>query len=83
MSKIENRREVFGWAMFDFANSSFTTTMVTVYFSIYFKDHVAGGSDAAWGWLNGISLMIVVLAAPILGALTDFSGAKKRFLVVS
>ena len=83
MSRIRNRREVFGWAMFDFANSSFTTTIVTVYFSLYFKKSVAAGSSAAWGWTNGISLMIVVLAAPILGALSDFSGAKKRFLTVT
>ena len=84
--RLENRKEIFGWAMFDFANSSFTTVIVTVVFAIYFTDRVAEGredADLLWSLGLSISQLIVVALAPLLGALADFSGAKKKFLFVS
>lgn len=84
--RLENRKEIFGWAMFDFANSSFTTVIVTVVFALYFTNRVAAGRpDADRLWYFGIALsqLIIVALAPILGALADFSGAKKKFLFVS
>lgn len=75
-------REVFGWAMFDFANSSFTTVIVTVAFSVYFTNVVAGGQsgDFLWSVASAIALLVVLLTSPLVGALADFSGAKKKFL---
>ena len=45
--RLTNRREIFGWAMFDFANSSFTTVIVTTLFPIYFVEHLAAGRGDA------------------------------------
>jgi MFS transporter, UMF1 family len=81
-----DRKEIFGWAMFDFANSSFTTVMITAYFGFYFKDQIvgeAGNGSTLWGAAMSLSQLLVILTAPLLGALADFSGAKKKFLLVT
>jgi MFS transporter, UMF1 family len=80
VSRIKNRREVFGWAMFDFANSSFTTVIVTTLFAIHFREHVAEGQNSLWGVAIAVSQILVVLSAPFIGALADFSGSKKLLL---
>jgi UMF1 family MFS transporter len=68
--------------MFDFANSSYTTVVVTVAFSVFFTRLVAAGPDADAWWGRGIfvSNLIVVLLSPIVGAMADESGRKKLFL---
>jgi UMF1 family MFS transporter len=76
------RREIVGWAMFDFANSAYTTIIVTVAFSIYFTKLVVPGerADFLWGLAVLLSNLIVVLGAPIIGAIADDSGRKKWLL---
>ncbi len=82
-------REIFGWAMFDFANSSFTTVIVTVVFSVvYPRLIVADAPDFArgnllWSLALSVSYGLVVLSAAPLGAIMDFRAAKKRFLFAS
>ena len=82
-------REIFGWAMFDFANSSYTTVIVTVVFSVIFPRLVVGdGPDyrqgnLLWSVALSVSYGLVVLTAPVLGAIIDFRAAKKRFLFAS
>lgn len=68
--------------MFDFANSSYTTVVVTVAFSVFFTRLIAAGpeADAWWGRGIFISNLIVVLLSPIVGAMADESGRKKLFL---
>lgn len=81
-----SRWEIFGWCMFDFANSSFTTVIVTVVFAVYFTKVICYGRDDAdwlWGLAQAVSQGVVLVLAPFLGALADFSGAKKRFLMCS
>jgi UMF1 family MFS transporter len=79
-------REIFGWAMFDFANSSYTTVIVTVVFSVIFPRLIVGdGPDyklgnLLWSVALSVSYALVVLTAPVLGAIIDFRAAKKRFL---
>ena len=75
-------REIFGWAMFDFANSSYTTVVITVAFSVFFTSTVAAGGRADFLWGLGLSVSngLVLLLAPVLGAVADDSGRKKRFL---
>ena len=79
-------REIFGWAMFDFANSSYTTVITTVVFSVVFTNLVVGdGPDykrgnLLWSVAMSVSYGLVVLTAPLLGAIIDFRAAKKRFL---
>ncbi len=72
--------------MFDFANSSFTTIVITIVFSVYFVRIVAGGgkeADRLWGFGNFLSQLLVLASAPLLGAIADFSGSKKRFLFLT
>lgn len=80
------RKEVWAWAMFDFANSGYTTVVLTAVFNAYFVSVVA--QKAAWGtfaWTAALSVsyLLVMVAGPILGAWADAHGAKKRVLVVS
>ena len=75
--------EVLAWCLYDFANSSFPTIIVTVAYSVYFVEVVAFRSirgDFLWGVNYAMSMLFAALSAPILGAIADFSGAKKRFL---
>lgn len=75
------RREIFGWAMFDFANSSYTTVIVTVAFAVYFTTLVAPErGEFLWGLGLAIGNLIVLLLSPIVGAVADDSGRKKLFL---
>ena len=80
------RREVFGWAMYDFANSGYTTVVLTAVFNAYFVSTVAGGKDwatLAWTLALGASYAIVMVAGPLVGAWADAHAAKKRALFLS
>ncbi len=80
------KREVFGWAMYDFANSGYTTVVLTAVFNAYFVGVVAGGADwatLAWTLTLGASNALVMLTMPALGAFADARAAKKRLLLAS
>ena len=80
------KREVFGWAMYDFANSGYTTVVLTAVFSAYFVGVVAGGADwatLAWTLAISASSLIVMLTMPAIGAYADLKAAKKRLLALS
>ncbi len=80
------RSEIFGWCCFDFANSSFTTIIITVVYATYFSKVIAGdhpGASSWWGRALALSQVVVILFAPWLGAVADFTAAKKRFLMAS
>ena len=77
------RREVFGWAMFDFANSSYTTVVITVAFGNFFTELVARDSrwgDFLWGLGLTASNVLVMLLSVVLGAIADGAARKKAFL---
>jgi UMF1 family MFS transporter len=80
------KREVFGWAMYDFANSGYTTVVMTAVFSAYFVGSVAGGAEwatLAWTATLSFSSLLVMLTMPAIGAYADLRAAKKRLLVLS
>lgn len=79
------RREIFGWAMFDFANSSYTTIVVTVAFGNYFTQLVAPGGtgDRLWGIAIAVSNVLVMLLSVAVGAVADGAARKKAFLFAS
>jgi MFS transporter, UMF1 family len=79
------KREIFGWAMFDFANSSYTTIIVTVAFSVYFTTLVAPRetADGLWGLGLLVSNLLVIASSPLLGAAADESGNKKGLLAAT
>jgi len=77
------RSRIFAWVLFDFANTSFSVMMVTFAFPLYFKNVICGGSsfgDAVWGVCIAISMLLVALVSPVLGAQADYAGRRKRFL---
>ena len=80
------KREVFGWAMYDFANSGYTTVVITAVFAAYFVGGIAKGAPwAAFAWTAALSISyaIVMLTMPAIGAWADLRGAKKPVLVIA
>jgi UMF1 family MFS transporter len=80
------KREVLGWAMYDFANSGYTTVVLTAVFNAYFVGVVAQGADwgtLVWTLALGLSNALVMITMPLLGAYADARAAKKRVLAVA
>jgi UMF1 family MFS transporter len=80
------RREVFSWAMFDFANSGYTTVVITAVFNAYFVAEVAGNAPwatLAWTSALAVSYALIVVAGPVVGAYADARAAKKRLLAAT
>ncbi len=86
MRALLKDKKVFAWAMYDWANSAYTTTVMAGFFPVFFKNywaHELSATDSSFylGLANSIASLIVLLLAPILGAIADRSSAKKRFLL--
>ncbi|MGZ5082824.1 MAG: MFS transporter [Usitatibacter sp.] len=80
------RREVWAWAMYDFANSGYTTVVLTAVFNAYFVAVVAGNAEwatFAWTAALSVSYAVVMVIGPLLGAWADAHAAKKRMLAHS
>ncbi|WP_298827636.1 MFS transporter [uncultured Piscinibacter sp.] len=80
------KREVFGWAMYDFANSGYTTVVLTAVFNTYFVGVVAGGADwatLAWTLVIAASSLVVMFTMPAIGAYADLHARKKALLAMS
>ena len=78
-------KKVIAWALYDWANSAFATTVMVVFFPLFFKQYLTAGQDATTStfWLampNGISSFVLAVMAPWLGALADKGSAHLRFL---
>jgi UMF1 family MFS transporter len=79
-------REVWSWAMYDFANSGYTTVVITAVFSAYFVAEVAGNAPwATFAWTAALALSyaLIMVTAPLIGAWADARAAKKRLLAVT
>lgn len=77
------RREVWAWAMYDFANSGYTTVVITAVFSAYFVAVVAGNAPWAtfvWTLALSLSYALIMLTAPLIGAWADAHASKKKLL---
>lgn len=80
------RREVWGWMMYDFANSGYTTVVITALFNAYFVGVVARNqpwATLAWTLALAVSYFAVIVSAPVVGAYADAHGAKKSLLAIS
>ena len=82
----KERKKVWGWAMYDWANSAFATTAMAGFFPIFFKQYWTIGTDvnqstAMLGFGNSIASLLVALMAPVLGAIADRGSLKKKFLI--
>jgi UMF1 family MFS transporter len=82
------RSDLRAWAMYDWANSAFQTTVIAAIFPIYFHRVAAADlqppavATARFAWATTIAILIVAIVAPLLGAIADFAAAKKKFLGV-
>jgi len=82
----KKKKAVWGWAMYDWANSAFATTVMAGFFPIFFKQYWSYGVDvnvstAQLGFGNSIASMMVALMAPVMGAVADKGSYKKKFLI--
>lgn len=80
---LVTRRERWAWYLYDFGNSAYAAVVLLAVYSAYFQGEVVGGAEGSrlWGLAVGIAMLVVAVTAPILGAIADYSGAKKRFLL--
>ena len=84
---LYSRRNVFGWALYDWANSAFSLTVVTAFFPILLGGLWNDGSESVvstfrLGWANAFASLIVALLAPVLGAMADSLGNRKKMLAL-
>jgi UMF1 family MFS transporter len=95
-------RQIWGWAIYDWANSAFAVSVLTIVLPVYFAESLATSGTAPdgallegvvlfgrsvpgaslWGWTVSFSMLFVVLLTPIVGAIADYTGKKKRFLML-
>ncbi|MBI5408896.1 MAG: MFS transporter [Nitrospirae bacterium] len=82
---LSDKKAILGWALYDWANSAFATTIMAGFFPLFFKQLWSVGVDATvstarLGMANSIAGTTVALLAPVLGAIADKGTAKKKFL---
>jgi UMF1 family MFS transporter len=96
-SRVNDKREIFGWAMFDWAISAFSTTVITVFLGPYLSSITKAAADSAgmvyllgvpirydsyFTYLISVSVLLQVTFLPILGALADYSHLRKRLMQI-
>jgi UMF1 family MFS transporter len=72
---------IFNWTLFDFANTAFSVVIVTVIYSRYFTNQVAGGQRWLWGLAVSISMLLTAILSPPLGAIADSTNRRKLYLI--
>jgi UMF1 family MFS transporter len=81
MEQKEKKRAQFAWVMYDWANSAFATTVMGAILPNYFATYIAlEGALSIWGYTVAIGSLIAALISPVLGAIADFRGSKKKFM---
>ena len=86
MTSDNSWKKIISWSLYDFANSAFATTVMAGFFPLFFKQYWSAGVDATrstlhLGIANSIASGIVVVMAPILGAIADRGSFRKKFLI--
>ncbi len=82
----KEKKAIWGWAMYDWANSAFACTVMAGFFPVFFKQYWSHGADvnmstAQLGLGNSLASLLVALMAPILGAIADKGSSRKKFLI--
>ena len=92
LDRKKNRKNIFVWTLYDFANTAFSVIVVTVVYAVYFKKHIVSDKiitifgfdrnpgDLYWGIAGATSMLLVALSAPVIGAIADYGNRKKEFL---
>src|SRR5699024_12698002 len=81
---MKNKKAVFSWVLYDFGNSAFATTIMAAVLPVFDYDVAAKGLDeslaaSGWGYSQSIAVLLAAVLAPILGAISDYSAAKRSF----
>jgi MFS transporter, UMF1 family len=90
---MNDKKQIFGWAMYDWANSAFVTTVSVAILPILFADVIVGqegftlggrtfSASCLWAFMIGLVALVIFLIAPVLGSIADYSASKKKFLFV-
>ena len=90
---MNDKKQIFGWAMYDWANSAFMTTVSVAVLPILFADIIVGqegltigervfSASSLWAFMIGLVALAIFLIAPVLGSIADYSASKKKFLFV-
>ena len=84
---MNDKKSVYSWAIYDWANSAYATTVMAGFFPLFFKSYYSAEADltvstAQLGFANSLSSLVIVLIAPLLGAIADKASLKKRFLFI-
>jgi len=83
----QRRKVILSWCLYDWANSAFASTIMAAVLPVFYSS-VAGANlskttaSSYWGYTNTLAMLVVAFSAPILGALADHRGIKKRFLAL-
>jgi len=81
--QVFNRRSIFSWCLYDWANSAFNTIIITFVFSVYFSRGIIGDETAGaalWSYAIGLSGLFIAILGPIMGAVADHTGDRKKWL---
>ncbi len=80
---LSTKKERMAWYLYDFGNSAYAAVVLLAVYSAYFQGVVVGGPEGTrlWGVAVGIAMLVVAVTSPVLGAIADYSGMKKRFLL--
>ena len=82
MNEAQKKLAIKAWTMYDWANSSFATTIMGAILPNYFGTYIATGESLTlWGYTVAIGSLIAALISPVLGAIADFKGSKKSFML--
>ncbi len=87
MEDKQYKKIINSWSMYDWANSAFATTIMAAVLPIYYSaisesSLTSTQTTAYWGYTNSIALLLIAIISPILGAMADYKGQKKRFLTI-
>src|SRR5690606_25202568 len=83
---LQRKRAVRAWVVYDWANSAYFTTTVAAVLPLFFVSvpgaHLGDDAVSYWGFTQSAAMFILVLLSPVLGAVADVSGSKKKLLVL-
>ena len=77
---------MWGWALYDFGNSAFTTLIVTFIYSVFFAQEIAQDGDTGtvmWAYAVSFTAIVVAVTSPFLGAMADRGGHRRRYLFIT
>ena len=81
--KLNDKKTIWSWAMYDFANSSFTTIVVSFIYGTYFTKSIAVDEILGtqwWSWAVSLTAIVVAFLSPVLGALADIASFRKKIM---